>query len=140
MKEREGWCGPNVIQQIAEKEGIDITQSKLAESMNTSEKEGTTHDDLVRGARKLGLKSTPIRGLDIEELGHFTKSYHVVVNWMDGENDKDDGHYGILSRVENGMVYLNDATMSIEQFKKKWYDVEANGQRIDKWAMIISKR
>jgi hypothetical protein len=36
------------------------------------------------------------------------------------------------------MVHLEDQTLWIGDFEKKWYDIEKEG-RVDRWAMIVRK-
>lgn len=143
MKERpheqSGWCGPGVIQQIASYEGMTFSQSELAQIMQTTIQDGTSQKNLHEGAKSIGLKAFPLKGLDIEELATLLDNHYIVVNWMDGENEDDDGHYSLLDRVENGLVYLNDNTVPINEFEEKWYDFE-EGKRVNKWSLIIWKK
>jgi len=139
LQEAEGWCGPGVLQWVAKQEGLSFTQSELAEVMNTSVKDGTSHEQMVEGLKYIGLKGFPLEGLRIGELGILLKDYHVIVNWMSGPNDADDGHYALIDKVENGIVYLNDATIPIPDFEKNWYDIE-DGKRVNRWALVVYKR
>ncbi len=139
LHEKSGWCGPGVIQRIASYEGMAFSQSELAQIMKTTQEEGTSQKNLHEGAKSIGLKAFQLKGLEIEELSTLLEHHYIVVNWMDGEDEKEDGHYSLLDRVENGIVYLNDAEMPVKEFEEKWYDIEEDGNKIEKWAMIISK-
>lgn len=139
LHEQPGFCGPGVIQQIASYEGIAISQSELARIMQTTIQAGTSQKNLHEGAKSIGLKAFQLKGLDIEELSTLLEHHHIVVNWMDGENEQEDGHYSLLDRVENGLVYLNDATMPVNKFEERWYDFE-EGERVNRWSLIVWKR
>ena len=138
MREQIGYCGPDVVQQIAHKEDIFISQSELADVMRTTNQEGTSHLGMLMGVRELGLKAFKVVGLKIEELKDFLPHNYVIVNWIDGGDELEDGHYSILTEVSD-KVYLNDYEMNIDEFEKKWYDFD-RGKRVDKWALIIKKQ
>lgn len=137
--EQTGWCGPARLQFIASKEGIAYSQVELARLMSTSEEEGTSQENLHKGAKEIGLEVFQLKGLGIEELSTLLDNHYIIVNWMDGPNDLGDGHYSLLKGVENGLVYLDDAVMPIPEFEGKWYDLE-DGKRVDKWSLIVWKR
>lgn len=139
LHEQEGFCGPGVIQRIASCEGMAFSQSELAQIMKTTNREGTSQKNLHEGSKSIGLKAFQLKGLEIEELSTLLEHHYIVVNWMDGPNDKDDGHYSLLDRVENGIVYLNDAVMPVNEFEEKWYDFE-EGKRVDRWSLIVWKK
>jgi ABC-type bacteriocin/lantibiotic exporter with double-glycine peptidase domain len=136
--EEEGWCGPACLQYVARCCGIDYTQSQLARILNTSHENGTSHYQMFCGAMEIGLQPTQVLGLRIEALAEVLPQYHVIVNWMDGPNEKDDGHYSILKSVTEDMVHLEDGTMWIKDFEKNWYDIEKEG-RVNRWAMIVRR-
>ncbi len=139
LHEQEGFCGPTVLQWVAKEEGIIKTQTELAELMGTTNKDGTPPDKMVECAKKIGLTAYPAKGADIESLGELLDNHHIIVDWMSGPNENDDGHYSELEKVDKGMVYLKDATMTVEEFDKRFYDID-DGKRSDRWAMIIWKR
>ena len=137
--EQEGWCGPSVLQWVAEQERLDFTQSRLAEVMGTTNKEGTSHPQMVEGLKHVGLKGFTLEGLRIEELGILLKDHHVIVNWMDGEDEENDGHYSVLKEVREDKVYLEDKVINIEDFERKWYDI-VGGKRVNRWALVVYKK
>lgn len=137
--EQEGWCAPACIQFIAQQEGLYFEQTQLAQILETSHEEGTSHEHMLSGAKRIGLKCAQVQGQRIDALAEVLPEYYVVVNWMDGPNNESDGHYSIMKSVENGIVNLQDGSMKIEEFERKWYDLEMDGTRIDRWAMIIKR-
>lgn len=139
LHEKPGWCGPGVIQRIADYEEMAFSQFELAEMMGTTNEEGTSQENMLKGAKQIGLEAFPVKGLGIEELSTLLDNHYIIVDWMDGEDDNEDGHYSILEKVEDGKVYLKDAEMTAEEFEKKWYDIDG-GVKSVRWAMIIWKR
>jgi predicted double-glycine peptidase len=119
--------------------GIRVTQTQLAEFMHTSCKNGTSQSEMVIGAKDIGLRAFRLQGSTIEILAELLPSHFIIVDWMSGPDDNEDGHYELLKKVENNRVYLEDTEMSIEEFNQKWYDVE-DGKRINNWAMLIWRR
>jgi ABC-type bacteriocin/lantibiotic exporter with double-glycine peptidase domain len=138
MREKEGWCGPDVMQTIIRKNGKDASQSKLAEIMGTSSEEGTSHMGMLVGAIESGLRAFQTKGLHPLDLNDLSKTHHIIVNWIQGENDREDGHYSVYEKYEDGKVYLHDAVLPEEDFNKLWYDYD-RGRRVDKWALLIKK-
>ena len=138
-QEKDGWCGPSSLQLVARFHGIPTTQSQLAEMMGTTEKDGTGQYEMFCGAMKLGLHPTMMRDTTVEILRELQSDYHIIVDWMTGTDESEDGHYDVIKSITKDMVHLQKETMFIGDFNKKWYDVEANGQRVDRWAMIVKK-
>lgn len=135
---KEGYCGPMALEWVAQQKGLDYTQERLAEICGTTTKDGTTHEAMLAGAREMGFRAFRLQGLYIEGLAELLNHHYVIVNWMDGDNEADNGHYSRLEKVEDGIVYLNDTKMPIDEFEKKWYDIE-DGEWVEKWSLIIRK-
>ena len=136
--EEEGYCGPAVLQHILHLEDKFGSQSELADRMATSNKEGTSHMGMLIGAVESGLRAFQTKGLHSLDLNDLSKTHHIIVNWMTGDNEKEDGHYSLYEKFEDGRVFLHDAVMSEEQFNKVWYDYD-RGNRVDRWALLIKK-
>ena len=117
---------------------MTYSQSELATLLGTTESEGTSHSQMFNGGIKLGLEPTQVRDINIDVLKEVLPEYHVVVNWME-DLTPDGGHYSVLKDIRDGKVYLQDNEMEIEEFDKRWYDFEADGKRIDKWAMLVKR-
>ncbi len=136
--EEESFCGPVCLQIVAQQEGLFYTSSQLTRITGTNDN-GTSHYQMFSGAFEIGLCPTQVQGMEIETFAKILPHYHVIVNWMSGPNDMEDGHYSVLREVKDGMVYLSDTTISITQFKKSWYDFEEE-RRVDRWAIMIKKK
>lgn len=139
LSEQSGWCGPACLQWIAKEFGLVYTQVELVKILGTTEKDGTSPENMIKGAREIGIKAFRLQGLPIEEMGDILRHHYVIVDWMSGPNENDDGHYSLLDKVENGKVYLRDVEMDVEDFNKRWYDIDG-GIRNEKWAIVVCKR
>ncbi|MCK9371430.1 cysteine peptidase family C39 domain-containing protein, partial [Candidatus Dojkabacteria bacterium] len=103
-QQEEGYCGPAVIQDILHQEGMFATQSEIADVCSTTNAEGTSHLGLLRGARELGLRAFKVQGMRIDQIADFLPKHYVIVNWMSGPDEAEDGHYGLIEKVENNIV------------------------------------
>ena len=134
----EGWCGPSCLQFVARNEGLFFAQDQLARILGTTHENGTDHYQMFCGAIKIGLQPTQVLGMKIETLAEVLPQYHVIVNWMDGDNEADDGHYSVLKGITEDTVILEDRILKMEDFEKKWYDIEKEG-RVNRWAMLVKR-
>jgi ABC-type bacteriocin/lantibiotic exporter with double-glycine peptidase domain len=142
----EGWCGVSSLCFVAKRLSVPYYPNELARTMKTTEKEGTSHINMLLGARSLGLYARQVSDIPIEALIVIKKSrrYQIIVNWMDGKNYEEDGHYSILEDIDNKLTVLQDSTwgeiraMRNETFDKLWFDFE-NGKRINRWALFLKK-
>lgn len=88
---------------------------------------------------KLGLQPTMMRDTTVEILRELQDEFHIIVDFIDGANEQTDGHYEVIKSITQDMVHLQKETMFIGEFNKKWYDIEADGKRVNSWAMIVQK-
>lgn len=139
FQEQDGWCGAACIQAITRQRGMTYSQSEIATICGTSIEDGTSHYQMFCGGIKLGLQPTQVQDVDINFLKEVLPKFHVIVNWMDGPNDADDGHYSLLKSVTEDTIILEDQEMKMEDFEKKWYDIEKEG-RVNRWAMIVKRK
>lgn len=135
----EGWCGVEALQWVAEQELLYFTQSELARILGTTHENGTSHDQMIQGTRRIGLLCEGFSNLQTCMLPRLLQSNYIIVNWMQGPNEQEDGHYSPLLNIDQHMIYLKDAVMSLKEFEQKWYDITDEG-RVDQWALIIKKQ
>ena len=138
IHEQPGWCGPACMQVITRDRGMTFSQSELGRMMGTTTEDGTNHIQMFSGAQKLELHPSMLEDATLEILTEFLPENHIIVNWMDGTDEKNDGHYSYLDRIDKDKVHLRDTTMTRQEFNEKWYDFE-DGKRVNRWAMIVKK-
>lgn len=140
----DSFCGPASLAWAAKEQGVNISQYELAKIMETTYEDGTSHGAMVEGAHAIGLMVMVVNGADLKDLQHMRdKGFSVIVNWMSGPKDLEDGHYSNFIEYKGGVVSLNDCSeggmirgMTGEEFNGRWYDID-EGVRARKWALVV---
>jgi len=144
----KGWCGPAVLAMALESVGISVTQSELAKIAPYDPDWGTDHEAMLAGARAFVLGAYEVIGRGLEELGQLAEKKAVILNFMDGLGNGEDGHYVLLDRLtENDIVVVDPNPISsvdggfrkIERgwFEKHFWDVNRGGKVVGRWALAI---
>jgi len=107
---------------------------------------GTNGDQMLAGAVMLGFtgewvqKSLDDLSLDKQE------GCAVILNWMSGGNDQEDGHYSPLEWADKDVVVIQDPEwigsikiMNRQMFERVWYDITETGEKQEKWALVVKK-
>jgi predicted double-glycine peptidase len=137
-QEESGWCGPACLAHIAKYEGLHYTQAQLARILGTNSEDGTSHYQMFCGALEIGLQATQVRDASLDMLAEVLPNFHVIVNWMTGTNEAEDGHYDLIKDITKDMVHLQEETMFRGTFEKYWYDIGKEG-RVNRWAMLVKR-
>lgn len=120
-------CGPVVMKMILEHFGIHESQEKLAEQLGTTEARGTSHEAMIRVARKYGFRchtQTRSSGSDVEKF--LVKNIPVIVNYIDPTSGH--GHYAIIVGTNGKEFILNDPEngegfkIGVIEFEKRWHN------------------
>ena len=95
--------------------------------------------------------------MSIESLkGALDKGYPVLVMYQTGpttpesdwENEWDEGHYAVATKIEHSTLYLTDPDLAVPsghsqlpvgEFEDRWHDVDPSG-RAYRWGMIFQKQ
>ncbi len=135
-------CGAKALQSVLAYYGIEAREDKIMNEANTT-KEGTSIDDLVKTARKYGLKARS-RKMTVRDVKKFIdKGVPVIlvlqawtenkaVNW---ENDWEDGHYVVAIGYDDEKVIFEDPSsfervyLTYDELKKRWHDLDADGKK-----------
>jgi len=157
MKEREfgiiekqrviDWCGPACMADAAKKLGKETSQEELASVMHTIHPDGTSHDGMIDGALALGVNFRASQQSSLKRLNEeIRQGRQVIINFMDGSDYQNDGHYSILAEVKKKLVLLNDPqgegylrVMNRREFERKWFDFEGE-KRVQRWALVLWPR
>ena len=139
FQEKQGWCGPAVIQMTLEASGITKSQKEIAKDVYL-EWWGTTGTILLAYlSRFFGQVNYKNNSTLPDLLSHLSHGHIVIVNWWD-DVDKGDvpgGHYSIAGDYKNGILTLVDPsnsrkgiwTIPDKEFEKRWYDfVDVNNK------------
>lgn len=152
FQEKDGWCGPAVIQMALFAGGVEKTQKEIAKDV-CFDWWGTSQDImygyLSQFFNVLDFKSDASL-LDIEE--HLKGGHVIIANWWDDIDPKDkEGHYSLILDYDRkgGKITLADPSegrgvweIDAKEFVSKWYDFLdiRNRKRIDHWMLWIDPK
>ena len=145
-REEPEWCGPATLAFSAREQGLPYpSQKDLAEKIYDPSW-GTDGDAMIVGCRLLGLSGEWVQK-ELDELNTLRKQgASVIVSYMSGQNETEDGHYSVLSAVTEKIEALQDPEWTgkitifrREDFEKIWFDMDEDGNRQERWALVITK-
>lgn len=137
-------CGPAVLQALFSFLGFKISQREVVRSLRAGRKikrVGLSVKDLSRAANALGKgkysfwKKADAKISDLDAIVNKYK-YPVGVEWQGvfyEFEDEDNGHYGVVTKVDRGTGYLRiadsfhafigvDRKFKIDFFLRRWWD------------------
>src|SRR3990167_10317717 len=144
---KRGYCGPASLRIAGDNLGVPTDEGRLAEKIYDPEW-GTSGDAMMEGVAMMGLVGMWKQGANLTSLSNMVKTgdYQVILNYMDGEDTKTDGHYSVLLDADKENVILADPEwigsikiMNRKKFEGVWFDLDTEGNVESKWALVISK-
>lgn len=149
-QKEDGWCGPAALGYAMAKIGVRVSQENIVNQTRTTNEEGVETDALEKGARSFGFKTAVIQGkLARETLDSIKRALKadksVVIDFLDGKNIKEDGHYSVVEDVTDKNIKIWNPSggkiqsLLTKDFIKRWRDEHTNGEVFHNWAMILSK-
>jgi len=155
-------CGASAVLCILAFFGIDEREENLLDSLDVSEDDGTSAENIEKVLKKeYGIKTKQLTGLTIDSLKKLLDKDKPVLMliqaWPDKEKkDEDDwieewneGHYVIAVGYTDKEIIFEDpssvvrAYIPFEEFDKRWHDSnvtpEGEEKKLDHWGMIFSK-
>jgi len=142
-----GSCGPASLRIAAENLGVPVSEQVLYDKLYDPEW-GTDGHAMLKGVAMLGLHGMWVGSLSLDTLAKMAKlqNYQVVLNYMDGPNHKEDGHYSVLVDADKDNVILADPEwigsikiMDRKKFESVWWDLDEDGGKQERYALVISK-
>jgi ABC-type bacteriocin/lantibiotic exporter with double-glycine peptidase domain len=122
-----GLCGPACLKMVLEYFGIHKSEKELTKLSQANPAVGTTAQNLVAAAKKLGLKAFYKDFSTIKEIKKYIdKKIPVIVDWFSG----DDGHYSVVADIDDKFIYLQDPDLNkinkidLATFQRVWFDFE----------------
>lgn len=131
--------------------GGDPNEKAFARELGTSWVNGTEPGEIMRMARKLGLRVTKHEGMTLADLSREVKAGRPVMvayqayadeagpfphkkPWKDDWND---GHWSLVVGIDERNVYLEDPSMLGKrgfipraEFLERWHDTDANDRPV----------
>jgi len=135
-------CGPAALQGVLDFLGTFKSEGWLTSHLHTDKEKGTSHEEMIRLAERLGFQThTHPRG-SLREIKYFLKQeLPIIVNYIEPEDEE--GHYAVVSGLENGNIILNDPwlgrdfKLQTQDFKKRWHNSAGNSQA---WLLVVSSQ
>lgn len=122
-----GFCGPASLKIVLEYFGIKKTEKELAKLSNANPHQGTKAKNIVKAAKKLGLKAFYKDFSSVKEIKKYIdKKIPVIVDWF----SHDDGHYCPVAGIDKKFIYLQDPDLGkinkidLITFQRVWFDFE----------------
>jgi len=143
-------CGAKALQTILAYYGIDSREDQIMRYAKTSES-GTTIKDIIRVAKKFGLKAVG-KEMTIEQIKRYLdKKIPVIlvlqawtkktnVNW---EKNWSDGHYAVaLGYTKDKIIFEDPATFPRTflynyELEERWHDMDEKGKKYFHFGIAI---
>lgn len=150
FQEKEGWCGPAVIQMILGFCGIEKNQTEIAKDVYLPWW-GTNQQILVAYLSKFFSKIGFFESANFDNISeHLNRGHLIIVDWWDDFTKKGEGgHYSIVGDFDPNtkkLTFIDPSnerggiwTLSSDEFKSKWYDtLDVHDKiRIEGWMLWV---
>ena len=134
-------CGASALQSVASHWGKGVDEEALMRLMGTNAEVGTFPEDMIRGARALGLDAELRENTTLDEVAGATSKGHPVIAlaqlWrseketpVSAADEWDCGHYIVILSVDREHVYFQDPYISMGKgfvprstFEEHWHQI-----------------
>ena len=126
FRQNTGFCGPASLKMVLDYFGVRKSEKELARFSGCTKTKGAEAGNLLKAAKKLGLKGFIKDFSDIKDIKKYVlqKKIPPIVDWF----STDEGHYSVVVDVDNKNIYLQDPELGkvrkleLKTFKKVWFD------------------
>ena len=112
-------CGASALRSVLSYWGKDVDEGELMRLLGTNAEVGTFPEDIVRGARGLGLEAEVRENLTLDEVQQFTANGSPMIAlaqlWRSQRDlskpaaeEWSNGHYVVVLGVDDNYVYYQD--------------------------------
>lgn len=129
-------CGPASLKIVAKYFGVSHSETTLERLCKTSKATGTSGENLLRGARAIGLDGHIIDNASFQTIATWLKrGVPPIVNWFSpGQNrpahksEMADGHYSVVAGLSPTHITLEDPELGAKrhiprrEFLRVWFD------------------
>src|SRR3989344_838539 len=131
FKQSRGYCGPASLKIILSYFGINKSEKELAKLTKTSRDKGCKEENIVKVARKLGLKGKIKQNSSIKEIKSLiAKDIPLIVNWFSPEEG---GHYSVVVGFGRNQIIIVDPHFGqIRRHNIKWFE--------DRWFAVFDDK
>ena len=141
-------CGPASLKIVLDYYGLNKSEKELAKLCKVKKNIGVLDKDIKRAAEHLGFKVIIKNNSSFKDIEKWLdKKVPVIVDWFTkgrseySESEVSDGHYSVVSGLDDKYIYLQDPEIGkIIKIKKTdfmivWFDFK--GQYIKANELII---
>jgi predicted double-glycine peptidase len=118
FQQRADFCGPASLKMVLHHFGIEKTEKQIANKVGATPSLGIEAEDLLKVAKKWGLKGRIQDSSKLEDLTHWVKKKKIpiIVEWF----FEDDGHFSVVVDIDRENVYLQDPDLGhVRAFTRK---------------------
>lgn len=149
-QKNDGWCGPTALQYALKEQGLSASQEELAKGMGATISQGADPGQITSEAKNQGLTTETIQGEDAQKTlatldQALSEGKSVILDFLDGKDLQNDGHYVLYQGRENGNITVMDPqtgkprTIDEQKFIDQWKDTTIKGNVFKRWATILEK-
>lgn len=124
-RQKPGFCGPASLKIILDYYGLEKTEEELVNLAGSTAAHGTSSEDLIRTAKKLGFSAFQTDCATYTDMKQWLRQkIPVIVDWF----SQDDGHYSVVVGLDENNIYLQDPelgqmrAMKKNDFFRVWFD------------------
>jgi ABC-type bacteriocin/lantibiotic exporter with double-glycine peptidase domain len=131
FKQSKSYCGPASLKMVLSAYGKDYSENYLAKLTKASRREGTSEEDIVKAAKKLGFKAYTKEKSSIKELKKLVlkNKMPIIVTWFSPEAGN---HFSVVVGFNKENILLANPhygkiiKYKITWFEKRWFDTSEN--------------
>ena len=148
-------CGPGALRTIFHFYELDVPEQELIEN-GEIEEDGTSHQQMRKLVRKYGFKFYSKSNGTLDDIKKWLKEEcPIIVDYQDYDNGKLtgwSGHYAVIYGIDEKFIFLSDPAnyyegdgkkfannkkMEIENFLRRWFDLDENEDEVHGWFAIV---
>ena len=141
-QEKTTTCGPACLRMVMAFEGKSLSEAEIEKICKTSWL-GNTCEDIVKGARKLGLESEIIENFTKKHLAKLLQDRHPVIALIDPSvlygGIPGFGHFVLITGLEKEEIYYHDPdikedlSIKVNIFFSAWEKFHFKGVKVWKF-------
>lgn len=134
-------CGPTCLEMLFDFYGISYESEKIEMLCETTPRQGTDNQKLVKAAEQLGASVMAKENASLQDIIVAIESGHpVLVNYFNCKSGV--GHFGVVKGVEdNALIFADpkqgdDYPLTFDHFLEHWHN---HTKTIHAWMMYIAE-
>lgn len=146
-------CGAAALRAVAHYWGVGPDrEGDFIKACETSKKLGTDPTDIIKAAKKMGLKAGAKEHMSLEELMRFIDEGKPVICAVQAWGEEEDyeeltsGHYVVACGYDEKFVFFEDPSvkgdkerghMAHEDFMRRWVDVDRKKNVLTAFGIVV---